>query len=263
MRHTRGSVLLAALLAVGVIEPAWAQADPNALWTIVHDKCVTDVRAFRDPAPCAQVYLSPSEEHGYAVLKDTVGARQYLLIPTGPLSGIESPELLEPDATNYFAAAWQARAFTEQRAGGTIARDWMSLAVNSAVSRTQDQLHIHIDCLRADVHDALVSGAGSIGSTWTLLPVPLAGHTYWAMGVPGTDLGINPFTVLADGVAGARADMGRYTLVVVGTDVGGQPGFILLADRVDAASGDTAGGEELQDHHACPAPLPATSGTAK
>ncbi|MBB3603892.1 CDP-diacylglycerol pyrophosphatase [Mycolicibacterium sp. BK556] len=259
MRHMRG---LAAVLALCLLGPATAHADPNVLWTIVHDQCVVDEHQQHDPAPCSRVDLSRGESGGYAVLKDIVGDRQYLLIPTARITGIESPQVLDPATTNYFGAAWQARSFVEQKAGGTIARDWMSLAINSAVARTQNQLHIHIDCLRADVHEALRSSAGAIGPTWAPLAVPLVGHSYWAMAVGGADLDADPFTLLADGLEGARADMGSYTLVVVGTtDPAGRPGFVILADRADAETG--AGGEELQDHDACPAPLPASGATAK
>jgi CDP-diacylglycerol pyrophosphatase len=247
---------------LGLLGSATAHADPNALWTIVHDKCVVDLEQRRDPAPCSRVDLSGGEAGGYAVLKDIVGDRQYLLIPTARIAGMESPELLDPATTNYFGAAWQARSFVEQKAGGTIARDWMSLAVNSAVARTQNQLHIHIDCVRADVHDALRSVAGAIGPSWAPLPVTLVGHTYWAMAVDGADLDADPFTLLADGLESARAEMGLYTLVVVGTtDPAGRPSFVILADRADAGTG--AGGEELQDHDTCPPPLPASPSTAK
>ena len=262
MRHIRGGAVLAAALALWLSGSVTAHADPNALWTIVHDKCVVDMQQHRDPAPCSRVDLGRGESGGYAVLKDIVGERQYLLIPTARIVGIESPELLDPATPNYFGAAWQARAFVEQKAGGTIARDWMSLAINSAVARTQNQLHIHLDCLRADVHDALRAVAGSVGPVWAPLPVPLVGHTYWAMAVGGVELDADPFTLLADGLEGARADMGLYTLVVVGsTDSAGRPGFVILADRADAETG--AGGEELQDHDACPPPLPAAPATAK
>lgn len=256
----------AALAAVAMvfISTVPAHADPNALWTIVHDQCVADELAHRDPAPCAQVNLDGGERYGYAVMKDIDGDRQYLLLPTARITGIESPELLEPGATNYFAEAWLARAYVEQRAGGTLPRDWMSLAVNSAVSRSQNQLHIHIDCVRADVQAALRAQAAAIGPAWAPFPAPLAGHTYWAMTVPGAELTVNPFTLLAEGLAGARTDMGSYTLVVVGADdVAGQPGFIVLADRADGETGDVAGGEQLQDHDYCPPPLPPSGATAK
>jgi CDP-diacylglycerol pyrophosphatase len=264
VRLIRRAAALAVTLVTLPLGPVVAQADPNALWTIVHDQCVADEQQHHDAAPCSRVDLSLGEERGYVVYKDIVGARQYLLMPTAQIAGIESPELLEPGATNYFAVAWQARSFVEQRAGGTIARDWMSLAINAAIARSQNQLHIHIDCLRADVHDALTASAARIGPVWTPLSVPLAGHTYWAIAVPGAELVANPFTVLADGLPGARADMGSHNLVVVGAaDAAGQPGFVILADRADGEAGELAGGEALQDHEACPAPLPATGTTAK
>lgn len=227
-----------------------ARADPNALWDIVHNRCVPDQHQQGDPAPCSLV------DRDYAVLKDLVGDRQFLLIPTARVTGIESPELLAPDAPNYFAAAWRARSFVDERAGFGLPRDWVSLAINSEDARTQDQLHIHVDCVRLDVADALARYAADIGPAWATFPVPLVGHRYSAMTVEGENLdAVDPFRLLADGIAGAREDMGSQTLVVVGAYLpGGRPGFVILADHVDVAAGDTAGGEALQDHAACPRP---------
>jgi CDP-diacylglycerol pyrophosphatase len=228
--------------------------DPDALWKIVHGQCVPDDVRNHDPAPCADVELAAGQPRGYAVLKDIVGATQYLLIPTAPIAGIESPELLQPGATNYFAAAWRSRTFVEQRAGRVLPRDWVSLAINSATGRTQNQLHIHIDCVREDVRQALSEHASELGASWAPFPVPLAGHRYSAVSVQGDDLdGLDPFTMLADGLAGARADMGSETLVVVGMGEGGvgadgRPGFVILAGRADPAAGNLGTGEELQDH---------------
>jgi CDP-diacylglycerol pyrophosphatase len=219
------------------------------LWNIVDGSCVPDQEQRGDPAPCAQVQLG-----GYAVLKDLVGRTQFLLIPTERIDGIESPELLTPDAPNYFAAAWHARSFVDERAGMALPRDWVSLAINSAVGRSQNQLHIHIDCVRADVYEALAEHHAQIGPGWAPFPVPLAGHTYDAIAVSGEDLdGVDPFTLLADGLPNARSHMGDETLVVVGTiDSHGRPGFVILANEADAATGDLASGEELQDHDSCP-----------
>src|SRR2546423_964354 len=126
------------IAAAGVTVP-YASADPNALWTTVHDQCLPNQESNNDPAPCSLVDLGTGEPRGYAVLKDLVGATQFLLIATERIPGIESPTLLEPDATNYFAAAWEASSFVEARAGVDIPRDWMSLAINSAVARSQNQ----------------------------------------------------------------------------------------------------------------------------
>ena len=245
----------ALLLAVSILfaSNGLASADPDVLWRIVNDQCVPHQETSADPAPCALVNMSDD----YALLKDIDGVAQYLLIPTERISGIESPEVLAPNATNYFAAAWQARPFVEERLGREVPRDWMSLAINSEFARSQNQLHIHIDCLRADVHDALVRHVGDVGQVWAPFPEPLAGDPYSAIAVAGEDLdAVNPFQLLADTVPGARADMGRRTLVVAGAVLSdGQPGFIVLAGLVDPATGDTGGGEAVQDHQVCAAPM--------
>ena len=70
------------------------------------------------------------------------------------------------------------------------------------------------------------------------------------MRVDGDTLdGSDPFKLLAQGVPGAAADMGRHTLVVAGMWFDdGAPGFVILDDHVDILRGDFANGEKLQDH---------------
>jgi CDP-diacylglycerol pyrophosphatase len=224
-------------------------ANPNVLWQIVHGQCVPDEQQHGDPKPCAEVDLKDGVARGFAVLKDINGASQFLLIPTGRVDGIESASLLAPDAVNFFDDAWTARSFAEKALGRTMPRDALSLAINSEFGRTQNQLHIHIDCIRADVRDALRSERDHIGDGWTLLTRPLAGHHYRVLRVMGTTLaGHDPFKLLAQGIAGARADMGSYTLVVAGMQFGDQPGFVILEDQADVARGNLGSGEELQDH---------------
>ena len=237
---------LIALLALG----RTGRADPDALWKLVHDKCVPNAHEYGQPAPCALVDLNGGVEQGYAVLKDLIGDTQYLLIPTARITGIEDPLLLAAGAPNYFAAAWRERHFTETAAKRALPRDWVSLAVNSTSARSQNQLHIHIDCIRAEVGNALQRQMAAIGDTWAPLPEPLAGRRYRAVLVSGDGLdGFDPFQRLADGVPGARKAMGNQTLVVIGeTLAGGAPGFVVLSDQVDAASGDRGAGEDLQDH---------------
>jgi hypothetical protein len=58
-------------------------ADPDALWKLVHDKCVPAQEQNGDPAPCALVDLREGDARGYVVLKDLVGATQ-IADPTAP-----------------------------------------------------------------------------------------------------------------------------------------------------------------------------------
>ena len=250
MQLSRLTAVAAAVLALAATAPASrADADPDALWRL-SEECVLDAEQSGDPAPCLSVDLAQGVQRGHAILKDTVGARQFLLIPTARITGIESPELLAPDAPNYLAEAWQARSVTEAAAGGAVPRDWMSLAINSVLARSQNQLHIHIDCIRADVHDALSRYGRDLGPDWTTFPVPLAGHTYSALAIEGADLEVNPFRLVAD--AFGDQDMASQTVVVVGAGRDdGSAGFIILADRADGENGDFAGGEQLQDHDSC------------
>ena len=236
-------VLGAIALVVGV-SPARA-ADPDALWKIVSEKCVPDERAHGQPAPCAVVDLAK----GYVVLKDIVGDTQYLVMPTAKVTGIEDPAVLAPGAPNYFADAWDERRYTVDAAKTALPRDSLSLAINSVYGRTQNQLHIHLDCIRPDVRDAVGRQLAAIGNKWAPLAAPLLGHSYRAMRITGDELKANPFLLVADGIPGARAAMGSHTLVLMGaTFLDGTPGFVLLDDEASSATGDRGSGEELQDH---------------
>lgn len=217
----------------------------NALWHVVHDLCVTDSRLTGLPAPC----LAVSRRGGYAVLKDLVGRTQVLLIPTARVEGIESPKLLADRAPNYWQAAWKARRFFERQVGGPVGREDIGMAINSAYGRSQDQLHIHIDCVRSDVKVALAAHEDEIGESWSAFPPVLAGARYMARRLEGPELGDrDPFKLLASDRA-ARADMGAWTLAVIGARLeGGRPGFILLAAQGGVAANPEGASEGLLDH---------------
>jgi len=235
------------VLAAFVLTPATLRAaNPDALWNIVHGQCVPAELGGSGPAPCSLVDL----KDGYAVLKDIRGATQFLLIPTAKVTGIEDPQIRAPGAPNYWAAAWQARTFMAERAGRPVPRDDVGLAINSIHGRSQNQLHIHIDCLNAKVKQALAQAAGRIGGAWSPMAQPLSGHIYLAMRVEAPDLAnIDPFRLVAGGIPSAAADMGNQTIVVVGAVLAdGKPGFYILDDRADPAQGDRGSGEELLDH---------------
>jgi CDP-diacylglycerol pyrophosphatase len=228
--------------------------DPNALWRLVHNVCVPDIMVFARRAPGAVVPLGA----GYAILKDPdpLAATHFLLIPTARVIGIEDPVLLSPGAPNYWAQAWQARRYVDHRAGRVLGRDELSLAVNSVYGRTQDQLHIHIDCIKPAVKVALRAHASAIGANWASFPVLLAGEPYLARRVEGSDLaGADPFRLLA-ALPEARVAMGEESLVVTGeTGADGHPGFILLAGRTGPGFG-SKWGEALQDHRCALAQSP-------
>src|ERR1700712_1845327 len=100
--------LLCAAVLIGGCETL-AAADPNALWQIVHFDCAPMAQKTGKAGVCADVDIA----HRYALLKDRRGVAQHLLIPTDRIAGIESPQVLAPDAENYWADAWNARSFVQ------------------------------------------------------------------------------------------------------------------------------------------------------
>jgi len=241
------ALLLLTACATPVLPPAKPQPNPDALWGIIQRDCAGEA------APRGSCLAVAAEARRRDVLlKDSHGHYQFLLLPLDRVSGIESPALLRAGAPNYFAAAWAARSHTEQALGRPLPRDVASLALNSPHGRSQHQLHIHVDCLRADVLTQLRRLQPAIGSIWQALPEPLRGHVYLARHLPGAELTANPVRLLANHLQDP-ADIGNWSLVVAGqTDAAGAPGFLLLATRLDLETGNKASGEELQDH-ACAA----------
>jgi CDP-diacylglycerol pyrophosphatase len=206
-------------------------SDPgrDALRQIVQNQCIVNWTQHQNPAPCDRVFLAEAkiDSSGYAILPDRKGAAHYLLIPTQTMRGVESDELLDPDLPNYFAEAWRARDVITKYVGHPVLRTAVGLAVNNVHSRTQDQFHIHIDCLRQDVVASLRASAEQVGNSWA--PINVAGSTYQAMRIESVTLdGSSPFELVAKLSPEARHHLGDYTVVVAGMQFKSGAGFILL-----------------------------------
>lgn len=223
--------------------------DRNVLWRIVHESCAPAARRHAyPPAPCIEVSPPDAKAGGYAVMKDRAGRYQYLVLPLARMVGIESP-LLQLDTPDYLADAWNARMYVEAALHQMLPREAMSLVVNSLHDRTQDQLHIHVDCIRPDVHDALQRLLPGITDRWQPLGelLPPHGGSYQARWASGTTLSLNAFKSLAASLPpGDR--MALHSLAVVGARrASGEAGFILLSSRYEPAQGYRGDAEGLQD----------------
>jgi CDP-diacylglycerol pyrophosphatase len=246
-RQTAGVTLALILLVWLSAFDAPARADPNALWRIVHGACVPHFEAGLGPKPCERVDLDGGVDQGVAILKDLVGVSQMLAIPTRRITGIEDPQMLAPNAPPVFAVAWAAKNLVEARLGRVLPREAVGLAINSKWTRSQEQLHVHVDCMAVSVVEALAEYATALDGVWRAMTVPLQGRIYFARRVDSADLvDVAPLKLLADGVEGARANMGAYSLAAVGATFDGKPGFILLADQFSLEGGGHA--EGLEDH---------------
>ena len=166
-------VLFSLALVVGA-SSARAAIHREALWVVLQS-CVVAQNTAGIPFPCLAVNLASNSAPGYAVLRAPFSATRVLVVPTEKVEGLESPILQRPEAGAYWRAALGARHFVTDALGGRIPLSEVALAVNSSVGRSQDQLHIHLDCLKPAVRSALQQHASAFTARWTPLKVPLEG----------------------------------------------------------------------------------------
>ena len=177
-------------------------------------------------------------EHGDAVLKDRCGATHFLLMPMARRTGVESPELLRDDEPDYFGDAWAARDRVIAASGRSDVRvDELGLAINSRWGRSQDQLHIHIDFVRAEVRDAIAQWRRQGASAPSL---SLFGHTYRIIHVAALREP-SPFQRAA-GAADTLQQREMNTIAVIGDSTSG---FTVLFGRADPNGPDRGHAEEI------------------
>lgn len=228
-------VLVAAVAAGGLI---YARGDRSALKKIVLDDCLA---GNNDTSQCARV----DRQDGFVLLKDRKGSVHYLLMPTVPIAGIESPALLDDQTPNYFELAWQQRSILSARFGRAIPDSRIILAINSEYGRTQDWLHIHMSCVLDAVRTKIDAVDQNDVSFWKPVAGDVLAHEYWIRRMTAQELHeAGPFKLLSAGIAGAAEDMGKFSLAMTRSRSGD---FILLATRRNLLNFNLGSAEELQD----------------
>jgi CDP-diacylglycerol pyrophosphatase len=181
----------------------------------------------------------------YAILKDIVGRSQYLLIPTDRISGIESPLVLAPHAPSYWADAWASRDYVNRSVKRTLRDDQLGLEINSQFRRTQNQLHIHIDCMRRDISDALARHVKDAPGEWHW--DTLDGSRYRIMRITALSGTSDPFRLVSRDNRNADA-MAMQTILVTGAGPSaGKDGWLVVNSGLDADNG-SGSAEGLLDH---------------
>jgi CDP-diacylglycerol pyrophosphatase len=218
-----------------------AALDPDALWKIVGGQCVPQEQAMGRPGQCTSVNLTGH----YAILKDISGISQHLLIPTERITGIESPSILEPNAPEYWADGWNERKVVEDSLGEPLAGNQFGLEINSKYRRSQQQLHIHMDCMRTNVITALAPYRDAPLGKWKW--DTLDGARYRIMRVSSLSHASNPFRIVARDHSGSEA-MATQTILVTGAGPSPeQDGWLVVNGGMDVSDGSGTA-EGLLDH---------------
>lgn len=184
---------------------------------------------------------SYSRSEGFIILKDHSPAKPdaYLIIPTARVSGIEDPRIFAPPVDDFWADGWrQAQIYVKRPAAET------GLAINSVFGRTQNQLHIHISCLRPDVARILAENGPKIGTDPAAplaLRLPPYDNLYRVIKVRSLTAR-SPFLLVA-AMPHAASDMAQESIAVAGSRTPGV--YFVLDTRHHGASRGAA--EELLD----------------
>jgi len=204
--------------------------------------CAPNARLTGFATPCRQVVGDP----GFAVLRAPGERQHFILVPLRPLRGLESPALWQPGQPNWFGLAWRQRWYLSAWGQAAVADERIALALNAPSGRSQDQLHVHLACLRPELRRQLQRLAPGLDEHWRVLPEALAGSRYQARRLSETQLlAADFFPALASQPPYPLPDL-RLSLALVALpsrDASRQ--FLLLAGRAGSQPGDLGSAERL------------------
>ena len=218
-----------------------ARADRDFLWKEIGGVCVPAYKTDDVYGPCAMVNLNDD----YAIYKTDDNPSEYLLIPTGRITGIEDVKLQLATEPNRFYDAWQSRGFMTQRLNRPIKEHMISLAVNAANARTQDQLHIHISCLASEARNIIARlPVNQLNGQWSASAVEIAGYRFFYKKLSMDELKKENLFITAK----EKVDQEKGTFAYAGIGlVNLDPGNFLLLTGIGTSDRGVAG-ERLQDH---------------
>ncbi|WER48472.1 CDP-diacylglycerol diphosphatase [Cupriavidus sp. WKF15] len=213
----------------------------DSLWQHVQERCLVPERERH--ADCAVV----DRERGLVLYKDALGPSHYLVIPDHKVTGVDDPALWESGTGNQWAFGWEARDIVSKAIGKRVPDNLVGLAVNSRASRSQDQLHIHLDCIGEAARAFIADHAGQASEGWA--EFRFQGKPVRAVLIPSSDdtLRFNAFDAVRTSLpqTGRVTDRGVFVTYVSRQD--GRSGFLVVDQPVDAASGSTGHASDFLD----------------
>jgi CDP-diacylglycerol pyrophosphatase len=230
-------------LTLLVASTATAEPTRDILWVALQT-CILAKKTVGQTFPCLAVDLGNQDQPGTGVLRAPGQPTHTVIMPTDHIVGLEAPELQHARGAIYLQEALAARHYVVDALGGRLAIEDVGLAVNAAGGRSQDHLHIHLDCVKPDVRLALRHYAAGIGESWAPMPIALQGSRFFALWVPTDEIkNFNPFAALSR-LPERETNLYETSFAVISAPAGdARPGFFVLAYRSPQAHA-----EMLLDH---------------
>jgi CDP-diacylglycerol pyrophosphatase len=187
-------------------------------------------------------------ERSFVILKDNASDKPaaYLIIPATPVTGIEDKQVFHSPVADIWQYGWE-----ESTRFLRVPYRVVGLAINSVEARSQNQLHIHISCVRPAVANLLERARRLRTDTMqpSQLRLPPGNHLYRVVVVHELLRHDSPFEVVS-GFPGAKDAMARQSIAVIGSRV--PETYYLLSTA--AGPGNPGSAEELLDQTCARAP---------
>ena len=223
----------------GLLERMVGGFSRDSLWKNVQERCLTPA------TPTHSDCVIVDRQRGFVLYKDMIGASHYLVIPVRPVSGVDDARVWSDREHNAWAFGWAARDTVGKAIGRALPDTLLGLAINARAARSQDQLHIHLDCISESARDFLANSA--FDRQWRSLT--FRGKPVRVRLIPSDDpvLAVDPFDVVREdlGVDGKIADRGVFLGYV--RPLQGQAGFVVVDEPVDKAGGANGHASDFLD----------------
>jgi CDP-diacylglycerol pyrophosphatase len=225
--------------------PVQANLDPSrdVLWLALQG-CLLTKKTTGRSFPCLAVDLGDKNRPGTAVLRAPGQPTHTVVMPTAAVVGLEAPPLQQAPGNAYWKAALAARSYVVSTLKGGLSVEQVGIAVNAENGRTQDQLHIHLDCIKPNVRAALQRHSHRLREAWIGFPVRLERSYFMARRIDAAEVNsFNPFAALMQ-LPGREPDLRMTSFAIIpDAHTDRSKNFIMLAYRAPKAHA-----EMLLDH---------------
>ena len=153
-----------------------ARADPMALW----QSCTTNACRMSRRARAETLRKRRSQrrrERESRSSRTSSASRRCWRFRPGA-SRDRKPTDARADAPRSFSPPGRPRPLVEARLHHALPREAIAIAINSEWARTQDQLHLHVDCVAKSVDETLADDHSSLDDAWRAMTIALNGRIY-------------------------------------------------------------------------------------
>ncbi len=199
-------------------------SDRQALWSVIRTLCLP-ASYVGASFPCVKV----DRAERYAILRaPSRSSLDFIIAPTFYIEGIESLSRLHETSPNLWKAGWMSRDLLSDAAHHDIAWDDIVLAVNSKLTRNQDQLHLHLGCFERKLKDVISTEALIGGSYWRIVKPKTIKAGLLVKFLTQEQIDEDLFAMINKEIPGRENSIESQTIALAGVGSGTNRGFVLM-----------------------------------